>query len=743
MYCNKSGIPLSSRFFNSSLTASGNGEKPLIIKFLWLSALVIPLLLFGQARASGLTVPPRHKNHHSALDRYRENLARPLFAPISVLTQGVESRIRNGSAGTFFPVWTGVRVQDLPAPLDKRALFLQAWFRSPDLPLTRKGLQPALTAFPDLAPVLLWHLAHARGIPRNRRAFLARFSSQAENGIFNPSDRSFQSGERARSLWRRYLSMAGTRGENSGDPEGQALLRRLIADHPLSPESSLALLALGKKQVDGSVLIPRWDYLQRMGANDLVVRETRAYLSTRPIFPYVDRALYLEARSLAILGHKNRAMAIVDQSLGETSHGNSERKKALVGPLIRSELSALRCRILLSDELDRGARCIDRLRHRYPDANFLQSLTVSVLRQDLVHPLPSIDGAWTLPDSLWDNKEARNATWLLGLDYAMRGDPARALSIWKNLSLWLSSRPGTASDLEFRLLYFMGRVEERMGHPSRARTLYGQVVSRGSETPYALWAAISCRGNCDSFRLTPHHPTIERTLPPSLRQSMRDLIQMGLFGPALVLERFYRHPFMDREQILRYGDLNIGVQPRFRLELVDNAFLARRTRFKLPTGEWLSPSVISGFRHAGVSTLWALAIARQESRFHERSLSVDGALGVMQLMPRTALTVAKAQSPALERSLVRNLGVVRHPAVNSLIGGLYLKRLIDSVPGQPERAIAGYNAGLHAVLSWKTLAHADWDFFTESIPYQETRRYVREVLWNYAYLDRRLKGKSL
>ena len=153
----------------------------------------------------------------------------------------------------------------------------------------------------------------------------------------------------------------------------------------------------------------------------------------------------------------------------------------------------------------------------------------------------------------------------------------------------------------------------------------------------------------------------------------------------------------------------------------------------------MSAAILRGFRESGVPTLWALSIARQESRFRDRSLSVDGALGVMQLMPRTALAVAEQNDESLRRSLGRNLGKVRHPDLNSLIGGLYLKRLIASVPGHPERAIAGYNAGLHAVMSWKTLASADWDFFTEAIPYQETRRYVREVLWNYAYLEKHLE----
>ena len=215
---------------------------------------------------------------------------------------------------------------------------------------------------------------------------------------------------------------------------------------------------------------------------------------------------------------------------------------------------------------------------------------------------------------------------------------------------------------------------------------------------------------------------------------------MGLFGPTLVLDRLSRNATLDRDQILRYGDLDMAVSSRRQLVLVDRIFPAGGAGMRLPTGEWMTAAILSGFYRAGVPTLWALSIARQESRFREGSLSVDGALGVMQLMPKTALAVAKGQGGDFPVRIEHNLGQVRHPGVNSLIGGLYLKRLLLSVPGHPERAIAGYNAGLHAVLSWRQLSKTDWDFFTESIPYQETRRYVREVLWNYAYLERHLKG---
>jgi len=658
---------------------------------------------------------PFSKDGKSSLDQYRSNLfllqSEP---PFSSLWGETESRWWRKVA------WERIRPEALPPPLSRRALFLKAWFHAADVPLTEEGLSPALSAFPDLAPVLLWHLAHSERIGKRDRTILSRLSAARENDLFSPSSRPEGGDGRARDIFKQAMAAQGE--------ERRSLLGLLVSAHPLSPESTLALTSLGRGRVGGDLLLPRWVYLQQMGADDLVLRETKAYLETSPPFPYRDRSLYLEARALAIMGHSRKARALIDSALASSSRIR-----------LRSEFSMLRCRILISDDFPRGADCLKRLIANYPLASQLPSLVVLALRQDMVHPLPILPEQWNFPPSLWHDREVRETVWLRGLDEALRGESGKALSVWGRLSSWYGAHPHVSSDLFARVLYFRAREEDRTGHPDNARRLYRQVLRQGSGTPYPLWSAIACRGECGTFHLRAHHPTRENRPPLILRRGMEELFQMGLFGPALVLERLNRNPGLDREQLGRYGDLDLSVPVRQRLLLVDRIFPAHGMAMRLPTGEWMSAAILRGFRESGVPTLWALSIARQESRFRDRSLSVDGALGVMQLMPRTALAVAEQNDESLRRSLGRNLGKVRHPDLNSLIGGLYLKRLIASVPGHPERAIAGYNAGLHAVMSWKTLASADWDFFTEAIPYQETRRYVREVLWNYAYLEKHLE----
>ena len=127
------------------------------------------------------------------------------------------------------------------------------------------------------------------------------------------------------------------------------------------------------------------------------------------------------------------------------------------------------------------------------------------------------------------------------------------------------------------------------------------------------------------------------------------------------------------------------------------------------------------------------AMIRQESEFDARARSTAGALGLTQVLPATA------------RRLYRRLGYSRYspsmlydPETNLNIGTHIFRTLIDELEGHTEAALASYNAGESRAAQWLTWS----DFrepaeFVETIPFTETRNYVRAVLRN-AYLYRRI-----
>ncbi len=130
------------------------------------------------------------------------------------------------------------------------------------------------------------------------------------------------------------------------------------------------------------------------------------------------------------------------------------------------------------------------------------------------------------------------------------------------------------------------------------------------------------------------------------------------------------------------------------------------------------------------------ALIREESVFDANARSKAGALGLMQLIPKTA------QQIALSRDVKTfDPGMLLDPQVNIQFGVAYFRSLLQTFDGNLVSSIAGYNAGPIAVARWRTrLANTSWEGgghvsgeekFIEAIPYKETRSYVKRVLQTY------------
>ncbi len=125
-------------------------------------------------------------------------------------------------------------------------------------------------------------------------------------------------------------------------------------------------------------------------------------------------------------------------------------------------------------------------------------------------------------------------------------------------------------------------------------------------------------------------------------------------------------------------------------------------------------------KKANIDETWAMAISRRESSFMSDAHSGAGARGLMQIMPNTAKQLAK-------RSLsTRYL----YKADNNIkLGTKYLGQLLQQYEGNQVLATASYNAGPYRIKKW--LAKLDdlpADIWIETIPFKETREYVKSVL---------------
>lgn len=134
-------------------------------------------------------------------------------------------------------------------------------------------------------------------------------------------------------------------------------------------------------------------------------------------------------------------------------------------------------------------------------------------------------------------------------------------------------------------------------------------------------------------------------------------------------------------------------------------------------------------RLRGLHASWAFAITRQESAFMDDARSGVGAMGLMQLMPGTAKETARKFSIPLASPQQ-----AIDPDTNIQLGAAYLSQVQGQFNGNRVLASAAYNAGPGRVKQWLRGAnHLSFDVWVESIPFDETRQYVQNVL-SYAVI---------
>ncbi|MBV1919207.1 MAG: transglycosylase SLT domain-containing protein, partial [Pseudomonadales bacterium] len=135
-------------------------------------------------------------------------------------------------------------------------------------------------------------------------------------------------------------------------------------------------------------------------------------------------------------------------------------------------------------------------------------------------------------------------------------------------------------------------------------------------------------------------------------------------------------------------------------------------------------TVTSNASKNGIAKDWVFSLIRQESAFSYQAKSPVGALGMMQIMPATAKQISK------------NMGIrykgkysLLQPEKNIQLGTRYMGQLLKRFQGNTILATAAYNAGPSRAKRWQP-KHTPMagDIWIETIPYKETRNYVKNVM---------------
>ena len=147
-------------------------------------------------------------------------------------------------------------------------------------------------------------------------------------------------------------------------------------------------------------------------------------------------------------------------------------------------------------------------------------------------------------------------------------------------------------------------------------------------------------------------------------------------------------------------------------------------RLLFPQPYW--PDLVADSQRNGLDPYLVASLIRQESEFNAGAVSPANAYGLMQLLPSVGKAAAKKNG--IKKFDTRSL---LNPSINLELGTTNLREVLDRFGGQPEYALAAYNAGDTPIRRWlATNDYKDVAEYVESIPYTETREYVQAILRN-------------
>lgn len=506
--------------------------------------------------------------------------------------------------------------------------------------------------------------------------------------------------------------------------------------------------------------------LFKAGMYDAAYKALNSLIEDEPGHPERTDILFRMGLSLLHLGRRGEAIGVLERMM---SDGPGERRGA-------EALTWLGRAYFRLGRRDDAVNAYLKIVSSYPDSEWADDalyLIGNIFRESN-DPKKALAFYERLTRTYPDSKYADSAYWWKAWAYYTSGEYQKAIQVLKEL---ITKYP--KSFLVSQALYWQGRAAERLGRHAGAVSYYQEVQRLA---PYGYY------GYRASKRLSMLRPSVvqaagESAQDPEVVIPLQDIQSKDSSmddGPpvwtesakeALSKDQAFRkvlelmHLRMKKEAAAELWSLQARVPPRHGallglskafFELGDyyrslliilrnyERFLERPAKdtsqdfwlLSYPQGYW--QAILSASRKYGQDPYFVAAIIHQESQFNPEAVSPAGARGIMQVMPSTGEWAAQS---------IRLSGFDKNrlfePDTSIEIGTWYISYLMKRFKGDALLAAAAYNAGPEAVASWleKGGSSLERDEFVESIPFAETRGYVKKVLRNYAEY-RRIYGKA-
>ena len=280
--------------------------------------------------------------------------------------------------------------------------------------------------------------------------------------------------------------------------------------------------------------------------------------------------------------------------------------------------------------------------------------------------------------------------------------------------------------------YWLARAYEQTGNDSLAQQLYSQLAEHRHYYGFLASARLGRAINLENQPIVVSADTIANLLRRPEIMRAYELFQLERYYEARREWRHLQGKLRESEQLAMVELATAwGWHDRSIFALSDMGMLNDvDKRFPLAYVELLS----SEAHKYNVEPEWALAIARRESSFMPDAVSPANARGLMQVLPSTARYLEKRRMSS--RQLL-------NPKLNAKLGNKYLRYLLDKLDNNVVLATASYNAGWRRVKQWVPQSGTvPADIWVETIPYKETRNYVKAVMAYKQIYQTKLADKS-